>query len=725
MNSLDFTLSLIDNVTKPLKQAKEALSGFANDSQKAFKQTAIGAAGLAGALFSLKSLLDPALQMNEALQTASLQGVSDSAMKKVTQSAMDFSAQYGKSSIEFTQSALAIRKQIRGVADNELPYLTTVTNTTAAALKSTSDEATAYMGQMFSQFSTYADQVGKNQFAEELAGKALYMSQTFGTSMAEITDLMEGARAAGTHFGVGIDEQLAVLGELQRTLGTEASSAYEGFMTGAADGAKKLGISFVDASGKMNSMPEILEKLHKKYGANIDGNLKAQKEIEDAFGDSAIVVKQLYGDVDVLRKNMTSLGANDGMKRTREMAEKLADPWERLMAIWTNVRVAVGMTLLPVIMPLVNKIAEMGKTVQRWLTLFPHIAKYVGFIATSITGIAAAGAMANIVMGISKFIWAGLVVIWKLSLAILRLIPGAVWLANKAMVVWNATLKFLRGTLLALRMAAVMAGIGINLMSWPILLIIGAIALLAVGIYYLIKYWDDIKAAIMDTKAFQAAAIWIKEMGRIAMQSWQWMKQKWGEFTDYISDTLVFKSLCIVAETVSLAFTKAWKIIGDGWETLCNWFDNFSLSDTFTAMAESIRNIFGGVWAWVKKTFADIYNSFVEKLNYIPGVSIDKMEIDNAAQAANSVPNINSQDAVDILKQQQIFMQSQTSPVNNTQILTGGKLKGIDKNGVGKNAVGSTTSNVDNSRNYENVTIKVETMPSPQQLAEYEMLAHG
>lgn len=45
MNSLDFTLSLIDNVTKPLKQAGAALKGFADESQKAFKQTAIGAAG--------------------------------------------------------------------------------------------------------------------------------------------------------------------------------------------------------------------------------------------------------------------------------------------------------------------------------------------------------------------------------------------------------------------------------------------------------------------------------------------------------------------------------------------------------------------------------------------------------------------------------------------------------------------------------------------------------
>ncbi|WP_332642428.1 phage tail tape measure protein [Escherichia sp. Lx600-2] len=691
MNSLDFTLSLIDNVTQPLKQAQSALSNFANESQKAFTQSAIGVAGLAGALFSLKGLLDPALQMNEALQTTSLQGVDASAMKNVTQAAMKFSAQYGKSSVEFTQSALTIRKAIQGVADNELPYLTTVTNTTATALKSTADETTAYMGQMFSQFSTYANQVGKSQFAEELAGKALYMSQAFGTSMADITGLMEGARSAGTHFGVGIDEQLAVLGELQRTLGTEASSAYEGFMTGAADGAKKLGLSFVDASGKMNSLPEMLGKLQQKYGANIDGNLKAQKEIEAAFGDSAIVVKQLYGDVDVLRKNITALGANDGMKRTREMAEQLADPWERLMAIWTNVRVAVGMTLLPVINPLVNKIAEMGQTVQRWLTLFPNIAKYVGYIATSITGVAAAGAMANIVMGISKFIWAGLVVVWKLSLSTLKLIPGAVWLANKVMVVWQATLKLLRGTLLALRMAAITAGIGFNLMSLPIILIIGAIALLGVGIYYLIKHWDAVKAAIQDTTTFKVLAAVVMAVGQVFSDVWEW--------------------------------------IGQGWETLCNWFGEFSLTETFEAVANSIRDIFGNVWAWVKQTFADIYNSFVDTLNYLPGVEIERMEINTpAAQATNSVPDVEGMAAVDIIRQQQLFMQAQVDqaePISNTQILTGKQLKGIDKNGIGKNAVGSTTSHVDNSRNYENVVIKVETMPSPQQLTEYEMLAHG
>ncbi|HEI9768598.1 TPA: phage tail tape measure protein [Morganella morganii] len=693
MNSLDFTLSLIDNVTKPLKQAGAALKGFADESQKAFKQTAIGAAGLAGALFSMKALLDPALQMNDALQTASLQGVDDSVMKKVTKSAMDFSAQYGKSSVEFTKSALAIRKAISGVADNELPHLTTVTNTTAAALKSTSDEATAYMGQMFSQFSTYADQVGKNQFAEELAGKAVYMSQTFGTSMAEITGLMEGARAAGTNFGIGIDEQLAVLGELQRTLGTEASGAYEGFMTGAADGAKKLGLSFVDASGKMNSMPEMLEKLHQKYGNNIDGNLKAQKEIDDAFGDSAVVVKQLYGDVDVLRKNITSLGANDGMKRTREMAEKLADPWERLMSIWETIRIAVGMTLLPVITPLINKIAEGGQTLVRWLTLFPNIAKWIGYIVGGITGLAAAGAALNVVIGISRLIWAALKAVWIACTAVMKIGTAAVWLYNAAIKAWTVTLRVLRGIMLAVRIAAMTAGISFNFMCLPVLLVIAAIALLAAGVYFLIKYWDEIKAAIMETDAFKKVAAVVRWVGDV--------------------------------------FSKVWDGIAKGWDELCKWFTNFSLAETFGNLAKSVKEIFGNVWIWLKNKFAEIYNFYVDKLNYIPGINIELMDInDGTAKNTGGAPGTDAEKAIEAFRQQQVFMstylnQQPAAPGSGQDLLTGGQVKGIDKNGVGKGVAGNTTINEDNSRSVGNVTINVKNMPEPQQLAEYEMLQHG
>lgn len=699
MSELDFTLSLIDNITKPIRQVQSAVSSFARDSQVAFGKIAVGGAGLAGAFWSIKNILDPAIEMNDAMMTASLQGIDDGVMASVSKDALKFSAQYGKSSIDFVKSTTAISKAINNVAQQDLPLLTRITNTTAAALKSTPEEATQYMGQMFNQFERYANQVGQVQFAEELAGKAVTMSKAFGVSMAEMTSLMEGAKNAGTQFGVGIDEQLAVLGELQRTLGGESSGAYEAFLKTATDSGKKLGLSFVNASGQMLSMPEMLDKLQAKYGASIEGNLKAQKEIEAAFGDSAVVVKQLYGNVDILRKNIGFLGASDGMKRTTEQAAKLANPWERLMSIWQSIRIAIGMTLLPVITPLINKMAEGGQTLVRWLTLFPNIARWVGYVTMGILGFAAAGAAANIVMGISKFVMMGLGIIAGLFSGVLKIGTAAIWLYRGAILAWNAALKFIRVTLFAVRLAAMAAGVGFSFMSWPILLVVGVIALLAYGIYKLIKHWDDIKAAIMDTTAFKVVSIAIRAVGLIAMQAWEWMSEKWQQFTGFISDTNAFKSLIIIIKVVSNAFGEAWAFISNGWDAVCNFFGDSPIDKTFEAMGNSIKAIFSSVWQSITDSFKSVYNNIVETLNYLPGVNIET----KATGTADGTP----------------------APAGAAGLLIGGQLKDVEKGGISRQISNNRTQSVDNSKRYDTVNINVTNGMSPQNLAEWTALENG
>lgn len=699
MSELDFTLSLIDNITKPIRQVQSAVSNFARDSQVAFGKIAVGGAGLAGAFWSIKSILDPAIEMNDAMMSASLQGIDDGIMSKVSKDALKFASQYGKSSINFVNSTTAISKAINNVTQQDLPQLTRITNTTAAALKTTSTEATEYMGQMFNQFENQANAVGHVKFAEDLAGKAVYMSKAFGVSMAEITGLMEGAKNAGTQFGVGIDEQLAVLGELQRTLGGESSGAYEAFLKTATDSGKKLGLSFVNASGQMLSMPEMLDKLQAKYGASIEGNLKAQKEIEAAFGDSAVVVKQLYGNVDILRKNIGFLGASDGMKRTTEQAAKLANPWERLMSIWQSIRIAIGMTLLPVITPLIDKLAEGGQTLVRWFTLFPNIARWVGYITMGTLGFAAAGAAANIVMGISKFIMAGLSIIMGVFSGVLKMGTAAVWLYRSAILAWNTALKFIRGTLLAVRIAAMAAGVSFSFMSWPVLLVIGAIALLAYGIYKLIKHWDDVKAAVMNTTAFKVVAIAVRAVGLVAMQAWEWMSQKWQEFTAYFADTWAFKAIMIVIDTLKTAFIQTWQAITDGWNTVCNFFSDSPIDKTFEAMGNSIKAIFSKVWQSITDSFRSVYNTIVETLNYLPGVNIET----KTTGTVDGSP----------------------APAGAAGLLVGGQLSGVEKGGISRQISNNRTQSIDNSKRYDTVNINVTNGMSPTDLAEWTALDNG
>ncbi|MEX6062122.1 phage tail tape measure protein [Providencia hangzhouensis] len=699
MSELDFTLSLIDNITKPIRQVQSAVSNFARDSQVAFGKIAVGGAGLAGAFWSIKSILDPAIEMNDAMMSASLQGIDDGIMSKVSKDALKFASQYGKSSIDFVNSTTAISKAINNVTQQDLPQLTRITNTTAAALKTTSTEATEYMGQMFNQFENQANAVGHVKFAEDLAGKAVYMSKAFGVSMAEITGLMEGAKNAGTQFGVGIDEQLAVLGELQRTLGGESSGAYEAFLKTASDSGKKLGLSFVNASGQMLSMPEMLDKLQAKYGKSIEGNLKAQKEIEAAFGDSAVVVKQLYGNVDILRKNIGFLGASDGMKRTTEQAAKLANPWERLMSIWQSIRIAIGMTLLPVITPLIDKLAEGGQTLVRWFTLFPNIARWVGYITMGTLGFAAAGAAANIVMGISKFIMAGLSIIMGVFSGVLKIGTAAIWLYRTAILAWNTALKFIRGTLLAVRIAAMAAGVSFSFMSWPVLLVIGAIALLAYGIYKLIKHWDDVKAAVMNTTAFKVVAIAVRAVGLVAMQAWEWMSQKWQEFTAYFADTWAFKAIMIVIDTLKTAFIQTWQAITDGWNTVCNFFSDSPIDKTFEAMGNSIKAIFSKVWQSITDSFRSVYNTIVETLNYLPGVNIET----KTTGTVDGSP----------------------APAGAAGLLVGGQLSGVEKGGISRQISNNRTQSIDNSKRYDKVNINVTNGMSPTDLAEWTALENG
>lgn len=685
MKQLDFTLSLIDKLTRPLKQAQNSVTGFADKSKEAFKRIGGGALAMWGVAETVKGALSPAIEMYDALNEASARGVDSTALKTVQRDAMRFSMTYGASAVEFVNSTAEISGAIDGLTSTDLPQVTKVANTLAFALKATSAETAEFMGQMFANFRSNAERLGKVQFAEQLAGKMAYMRQTFGVEMGAIKDLMEGARGVGTNFNIGLDEQLAVLGQLNRTLGSEASSAYEGFMTGAIDGAKKLGLSFTDMQGNILSMPEMLMKLQGKYGKSLEGNLKAQAELDEAFGDSSAVIKQLYGNVALLQRNINELGGADGLKRTQEMAAKMVKPWDRFVQILKAIQTVIGLTLVPVLYPLLNRLADMGQTFARWMQIFPNIARVVGYAALAILGFAAAGASANIILGLSSFILTGLKALWYAVTLPVRLFTGAVWLARGAIVAWNAMLGVLRGVLLAVRIAAVLAGVGINFMSWPVLLIIGAIALLVAGCWLLVKHWDAIKAAVMETAAFQAVVAAVK-----------WVADMFG---------------------------KAWQFIAEGWEAFTKLLSGFSPAAALADMAIGIVNVFSNIWSTITESFSKAWKWIVDKLNNIPGVNIPvtaEIKQVDALSGAGAVPKnsafiYSGANAAAPVK-------TDAAPLTANTLSTGGQVKNLDKGGISKTINNNGRTVTDNSRKINTVNIYPKETLSPGQLMEWQEL---
>ncbi|MGP9421514.1 phage tail tape measure protein [Ewingella sp. AOP9-I1-14] len=613
MSHLDFTLSLIDKLTRPLKTAQSSLSGFAEKSQASFTKIGIGTAAIWAVAQSIRGVVAPAYEMSAALSEVGAKGVADDTLKKLSSSALRFSMQYGKSAVDVVNSSYAIKGAMHGLADQDLPRVTVAANTLAAGVKASGEEAGEYIGAMASRFNRELSSLGHVEFAEQLAGKTAYMVQNFGVKMSTMQELMEGTKNAGADFGVSMEEQFAVLGTLSRTMGTESSGIYEQFLRSAPAAAQKLGMSFVDATGKMLPMGDILQKVQDKYGKSIEGNVKAQQALDAAFGGGADVIKKLYGQQNTLNKSITELGRNDGMKRAQEMAERMAKPWERITASFYAIRVALGNTLMPILTPLMNKVAAVGTKFARWLEMFPNIARWMGYITLAVLSFGLAGAAANIAMGIFGFTMMGLkgiafmlggawkALTWTLnlmrpSLLLTRLGLAGLWIQSKLLAVWTGVCRIalvlwngvLKAGALAMRIygaATMFAGVAMQLLTSPITLIILGLAALAIGVWYVIKHWDKLKAAVMETEAFKWVMSVIQDVGQV--------------------------------------FADVWASITDGWDKTVAFFTGLSPVTAFEGFSETIGNIFSKLFDILKNTFASTYNWIVEKLNKIPGVSID------------------------------------------------------------------------------------------------------
>lgn len=704
MSHLDFTLSLIDKLTRPLKTAQSSLSGFAEKSQASFTKIGIGAAAVWGVAQSIAGVVGPTYEMNAALAEVGSKGVAEDALKRLSGEAMRFSMRYGKGAVDVVRSSYAMKGAMAGLSDLDLPRVTIAANTLAAGVKASGEEAGEYIGAMASRFNAELSSLGHVRFAEELAGKTAYMVQNFGVKMQTMQELIEGTKSAGADFGVSLDEQFAVLGTLSRTLGTEASGIYEQFLRSAPAAAEKLGMSFVDATGKMLPMGDILQKLQSKYGQSIEGNVKAQQALDAAFGGGADVIKKLYGQQDKLNRSITELGRNDGMKRAQEMAARMAEPWERIKATFFAIRVAIGNTLIPILSPLMNRIADVGTKFARWLDMFPNIARWLGYITLGVLSFGLAGAAVNIVMGVFGFTMMGLAAIakvlggaWKLLLWTLNLLRpsllttriglAALWIQSKLLALWTGICRIalaawniaLKAGAIAMRVygaATMFAGAAMQFLMSPITLIIAGLALLAVGVWYVITHWKELAAAVMNTAAFA----WVMS----------------------------------VAEQVGQVFAQVWQSITDGWAVVVDFFAGLSPLATFEGFAQTIGGVFSKLFDVLKNTFASTYNWIVEKLNKIPGVNIDLKTVSPPSAAAVPANAVIPDSAAG------------SSKLNSPSVLTGNRINAdIPRGGLMSQVKTDSKTAVDNRKSWGDTYINAPNGITPAQLAEWQELNAG
>ncbi|MFV7560725.1 phage tail tape measure protein [Aeromonas sp. PS2Canimalfood6] len=481
MEKLMMQVALVDQVTKPLQGINSQIDKVSKAGRQGWSNMAMGATTLAAGGMAIQSALGPAIEMDRALGEVASLDVQKDVLGALGREALSLSVKYGESAAEIVRSSYDIQSAIAGLEGNELPAFTRASTTLAKATKADTATITNYMGTMYGIFEQQAKMMGKANWVEDLAGKTATAVQMFKTTGQGMADAFGAIGANATAAGISMDEQFAVLGQLQATMsGGEAGTKFKSFLAGVGGAQKALGMQFTDSAGNMLPVLTVLDKLKMRYGETL--SVAEGDELKKAFGsDEAVaMIKLLMTNTKALSTNINALANTHGMGKAEQMAASMTDQWQRVEQGWFAIRAAAFGVVLPAINAVVGAFADGANDVLRWTHLFPNLTKVVSYAMLAIVGLSMVTGAWMLIAGLAKLATLGMGIAWTIIMAPLNL---------------------LKAGLVAFR--AILLAVNIAMYANPIGLIIAGIVLLIGAVAAVIYYWDDLKKTFSDWGVFK------------------------------------------------------------------------------------------------------------------------------------------------------------------------------------------------------------------------------
>lgn len=367
----DGLTSNLSSVTSSVTDSTKKLNDAFGTVQKAGAAlTGVGAGIIGAGLATVKSTFDT----QDALGELSSLGVTD--LKAVESAAKSFSDTWaGTTKSDFITAAYDIKSGIASLTDEGVAQFTELAALTGKATKSTTEEMGSLFATGYGIYKSSYEDMSDLEFGEMFSAGISTAVKNYKTAGSEMASSISALGATATNNNVPLEEQLAILGQLQTTMsGSEAATKYKSFLNQAASAGEKLGLTFTDANNNLMSTPQILEQLKSKYGDTIDAVEKQQ--LKEAFGtDEAVaMIDLLYGDIDGLSGGIDSMA--DSMKRgtdvTQEMAEAInntpAQKFEVLkQQIHNNVE-ELGNGFLPAVNNTMDKVSGLIQKGSEWIS---------------------------------------------------------------------------------------------------------------------------------------------------------------------------------------------------------------------------------------------------------------------------------------------------------------------------------------------------------------------
>lgn len=375
---LSVVLNMVDNLSGQMGGVGNKVTNTVNKLNTAFgtmQKAGVAMAGVGGAITGLcVKTVTATFDTQNALGELSSLGVKD--LKAVENAAKRFSDTWaGTSKSDFITAAYDIKSGIASLTDEGVAQFTEMAALTGKATKSTTEEMGSLFATGYGIYKGFYDDMSDLEFGEMFSAGIATAVKNYKTSGSEMASAISMLGATATNANVPLDEQLAILGQLQTTMsGSEAATKYKSFLNQSAKAGEALGLTFTDANNQLLSTPEILTALKSKYGDTIDAVEKRQ--LKEAFGtDEAVaMIDLLYNNVDTLTSGIDDLSVSmqGGTAVTREMAEAINNTPEQKFQvlkqqIHNNVE-ELGNGLLPAVNNTMDKVNGLIKKGSDWIS---------------------------------------------------------------------------------------------------------------------------------------------------------------------------------------------------------------------------------------------------------------------------------------------------------------------------------------------------------------------
>lgn len=415
---LSLVMNMIDHLSGPMAQIASRV-GADVSRMDALSQT-FGGMAKAGTVMQemgmqvVGAVLEPVtatFETRRALGELASLGVKD--LDALESAARSFSDQWsGTSKADFISAAYDIKSGISSLTDEGVAEYTSLSGLTAKATKSTVGEMTSLFATGYGIYKNYYSDLSDIEFGEMFSAGISESVRAFKTSGSGMAQSIQSLGASATTANVPLEEQLAVLGMLQATMGgSEAGTKYKAFLRSAAKGGQALGLSFLDANNQLLSMPEIIELLRGKFGETMDAAEKMK--LQQAFGDteSVALIDLMYSKTEDLQNNILNL--YDAMGKGTSVAEQMAlamqetepERFERLQQRIHNVTESIGNTLLPAINDFMGKGEAVLTKIGSWIEQNQELVRMIMIVVLALGGfLTVAGTVITVISAIGLIV---------------------------------------------------------------------------------------------------------------------------------------------------------------------------------------------------------------------------------------------------------------------------------------------------------------------------------